>query len=270
LPWAEAAGSSEQPWKYNGKEFVEMHGLDEYDSKARWYYSAICRTTTMDPLAEKYYSTSPYAWCGNNPVRFVDPDGMDWLQMGDSINWTNYKSQDELDANNVDGTYLGEAFVEFNGSYDEKLGEGDNLFGKGANLATVIVYGPRGRDDIKTYQGFSMTSDFNKFGAIQDGMYEVNYRIPGKSGNLKSNWAINNTNPVDCINGINPSPIKPYSSTQKNGIYIHRSNNNGFAGGTVSTGCLLIVPSGYGVNGWNEFNQQLRGVNSFTLLLQRK
>ena len=75
LPWAEAAGSSEQPWKYNGKEFVEMHGLDEYDSKARWYYPAICRTTTMDPLTEKYYSISPYAWCGNNPVRNVDPDG---------------------------------------------------------------------------------------------------------------------------------------------------------------------------------------------------
>ena len=75
LPWVEAMMPSEQPWKYNGKEFVEMHGLDEYDSKARWYYPAICRTTTMDPLAEKYYSTSPYAWCGNNPVRFVDPDG---------------------------------------------------------------------------------------------------------------------------------------------------------------------------------------------------
>ena len=54
-----------------------MHGLDEYDSKARWYYPAICRTTTMDPLAEKYYPTSPYAWCGNNPIRFVDPDGKD-------------------------------------------------------------------------------------------------------------------------------------------------------------------------------------------------
>ena len=75
LPWAETAGASEQPWKYNGKEFVEMHGLDEYDSKARWYYPAICRTTTMDPLAETYYGASPYAWCGNNPVRFVDPDG---------------------------------------------------------------------------------------------------------------------------------------------------------------------------------------------------
>ena len=79
LPWAEIAGASEQPWKYNGKEFVEMHGLDEYDSKARWYYPAICRTTTMDPLAEKYYSTSPYAWCGNNPIKHVDRNGK-WIE----------------------------------------------------------------------------------------------------------------------------------------------------------------------------------------------
>ena len=34
------------------------------------------RTTTQDPLAEKYYDISPYAWCANNPVNLVDPDGM--------------------------------------------------------------------------------------------------------------------------------------------------------------------------------------------------
>ncbi len=56
-----------------------MHGLDEYDSDARWYSPAIMRTTTPDPLAEKYYDISPYAWCANNPVRFVDPNGM-WIE----------------------------------------------------------------------------------------------------------------------------------------------------------------------------------------------
>ena len=77
LPWAEGEGASVQNKKYNGKEFIEAHGLDEYDSQARMYYPAIMRTTTLDPLAEKYYSISPYAWCGNNPVNRFDPDGRD-------------------------------------------------------------------------------------------------------------------------------------------------------------------------------------------------
>ncbi len=79
LPWNDNLYASEQPYKYNGKEFVEMHGLDEYDSEARWYYPALGRTTTMDPLCEKYYNISPYAWCGNNPTKFVDPTGK-WIE----------------------------------------------------------------------------------------------------------------------------------------------------------------------------------------------
>jgi hypothetical protein len=38
-------------------------------------YPALMRFTTPDPLAEKYYSISPYAYCGNNPIKFVDTDG---------------------------------------------------------------------------------------------------------------------------------------------------------------------------------------------------
>jgi len=34
----------------------------------------------VDPLAEKYYSISPYAYCAGNPVNRIDPDGMDWFQ----------------------------------------------------------------------------------------------------------------------------------------------------------------------------------------------
>lgn len=64
-----------QPYKYGAKELDRMHGLELYDSEARWYDSLLGRTSTMDPLAEKYYSLSPYLWCAGNPLKFVDPSG---------------------------------------------------------------------------------------------------------------------------------------------------------------------------------------------------
>jgi RHS repeat-associated protein len=64
-----------QPYKYNGKELDTKAGLNRYDYGARHYDAALGRFTTQDPLAEKYYSTSPYGYCLNNPVKFVDPDG---------------------------------------------------------------------------------------------------------------------------------------------------------------------------------------------------
>ena len=64
-----------QPYKYNGKEQDKMHGLNLYDYHARHYDSAIDRFTTIDPLAEKYYSISPYVYVANNPMKYIDPDG---------------------------------------------------------------------------------------------------------------------------------------------------------------------------------------------------
>jgi RHS repeat-associated protein len=78
LPWnyTTGTGASVQAYKYNSKEFIEMHGFDSYDYSARMMYPAIGgRFMTVDPLAEKYYSISPYAYCLNNPVKYFDPDG---------------------------------------------------------------------------------------------------------------------------------------------------------------------------------------------------
>jgi RHS repeat-associated protein len=64
-----------QPFKYSGKELDEMHGLKHYDFHARQLSSVVPRFSLIDPLAEKYYSTSPYAYCLNNPVNAIDPTG---------------------------------------------------------------------------------------------------------------------------------------------------------------------------------------------------
>ncbi|HLO85022.1 MAG TPA: RHS repeat-associated core domain-containing protein, partial [Nostocaceae cyanobacterium] len=51
------------------------------DYGARGYYPAWGpKFMGIDPLAEKHYSISPYAYCGGNPVNRIDPNGMDWFQ----------------------------------------------------------------------------------------------------------------------------------------------------------------------------------------------
>jgi len=86
--FGESTGSSYQTYKYNGKEFERLISEDWYDYGAR--HMDGMRFTTMDPMAEKYYSISPYAYCGNNPIKFMDLNGKDaflftWLPKGDAV-----------------------------------------------------------------------------------------------------------------------------------------------------------------------------------------
>jgi len=63
---------SYENWKYNGKELEET-GM--YDYGARFYMPDIGRFGMYDPLAEKTFE--PYAYVYNNPVRMIDPTGME-------------------------------------------------------------------------------------------------------------------------------------------------------------------------------------------------
>ena len=75
-----SSGNDVQAYKYNGKELDTKKGLNWYDYGAREYDAVLGRFTTMDPSSESYYSTSPYAYCGNNPVNRIDPTGADWYE----------------------------------------------------------------------------------------------------------------------------------------------------------------------------------------------
>lgn len=108
--FGESTGGGYQDFKYNDKEFNRLIGLDWYDYGARHMTPDAGRFTTIDPLSEKYYSISPYVYCGNNPMNIIDPSGMDWYRDADGhLQWNSDLTED----NAGDLLHEGESYLSY-------------------------------------------------------------------------------------------------------------------------------------------------------------
>ena len=149
---ASASQVAAQPYRFNAKEDQSFTGVPLLDYGARFYNPTLARWTSPDPLAEKYYSVSPYAFCNNNPVSYVDPDGMDFRKTvrGSSIviKTTYYTNVNSLKSanqaakfwNQRQDKYISKSGKQFTVNYELKIQKTDNLsaFKEGVNTYEVV------------------------------------------------------------------------------------------------------------------------------------
>ena len=97
---------------YSAKSHHQKIGANVLYFGARYYDSEVSVWLSVDPMSDKYPSTSPYAYVENNPIMFVDPNGMfkDWYKnkYGDVVHRDGHAESITIDGEkykNIGSTY---------------------------------------------------------------------------------------------------------------------------------------------------------------------
>ena len=135
-------------WKFGGKELDDSFNdeLATYDFGARNYSPDLGRWMNLDPLAEEYYSLSPYNYVANSPLVFIDPTGM-WIQQV-----------------NEDGsiTYIAEE-GDSAWSFFEQYGEAEGFTADQANQVIQDIFGKNRVVDGKEFSNVKPEDEFTFF-----------------------------------------------------------------------------------------------------------
>ena len=211
-----------QPYKYNGKELDLMHGLNTYDYRARQYYPILCRWDRVDPLCEKNPEISPYAYCGNNPIRFIDING---LEPGDF-----FKTKDEAA---IDfGLFYNDNSIRENSEYGSTIFRIKNSKGEigytytvanvGKRDGVIVSKSPDALNDvatIHTHGAYSNEAYYdNEFSGLRT-TENNNYRLLSKTERIKQKG--NND-----IGNANRRKLDSYLVTPNGSLQKYEPNSN--------------------------------------------
>ena len=248
------APTSPNRWHFSGKESQSFlsAAIPLLDFGARMYDPITARWTAQDPLAEKYYAVSPYAYCSANPVNIVDPDGLAWKPLYYNGEYVGYEwiSNDDAYENGQlkDGYYEQAIFFTATGTQGSFNKDSDKNIG----TSTAFVYLADG--SIMAYNASTYPADLDKFPTVPEGLYEAKVgKHKGSYDALRLSEIGTENFYANRIDLENENPAFSDGRTYAQGINIHKAGSKDLTGQAkngsyISQGCLLISRTE-----WNSF-----------------
>ena len=248
------APTSPNRWHFSGKESQSFlsAAIPLLDFGARMYDPLTARWTAQDPLAEKYYAVSPYAYCSANPVNIVDPNGLAWKPLYYNGEYVGYEwiSNDDAYENGQlkDGYY--EQAIFFTATGTQGSFDKDSKYNIGTS--TAFVYLADG--SIMAYNASTYPADLDKFPTVPEGLYEAKVgKHKGSYDALRLSEIGTENFYANRIDLDNENPAFSDGRTYAQGINIHKAGSKDLTGQAkngsyISQGCLLISRTE-----WNSF-----------------
>ncbi|MCR4828530.1 MAG: hypothetical protein K5864_03605 [Bacteroidales bacterium] len=184
---------------FTGKELDPETGYSYFG--ARYLdHTPLTLWLSVDPMADKYPSISPYAYCAWNPLKLVDPNGEDIWEInenGEVVNHIKDKTKD--------------AFYRVNENGERIEGEGNSIEFKYGTIESHIRRSYSYRDQVGTYDAFQVRGDDNGenlfvffANVVQNQGIEVSHIKCGVAGDRGLNF-------------VSTAHLKPYTRIREDG-----------------------------------------------------